>query len=115
MAKTTFETVQKIAAELPGVKANTSPRGTELKAGGKLMACTAINKSAEPNSLMVRIDNDQRDALIADAPETYYITSHYENYPVVLVRLSRIQSDALRDLLHASWRFVGAGKRTQKG
>jgi hypothetical protein len=30
------------------------------------------------------------------------------NYPAVLVRLSRIHPDALRDLLGAAWRFVTA-------
>jgi hypothetical protein len=27
------------------------------------------------------------------------VTDHYVNYPIVLVRLSRIQLDALKDLL----------------
>jgi hypothetical protein len=84
-----------------------------LKIGGKLLACPAINKSAEPNSLVVRIDFDQRAALIAEAPETYYITDHYVNYPSVLVRLSRINSDALRDLLGSACRFV-SGDETRK-
>ena len=32
------------------------------------------------------------------------------NYPSVLVRLSRIHPDALRDLLGMAWRFVTAKK-----
>ena len=77
-----------------------------LKVRGNLLACVAINKSAEPESLAVRIDFEQRDALLAEAPETYYLTDHYRNYPVVLVRLSRIPINQLRDLLGAAWRFV---------
>ena len=42
------------------------------------------------------------------APESYYLTDHYVNYPIVLVRLSRIHLDALRDLLGTGWRFVSA-------
>ena len=38
----------------------------------------------------------------------YYFTDHYANYPMVLVRLSRIHPEALRDLLGAAWRFVTA-------
>lgn len=68
----------------------------------------AINKSAEPGSLGVRIDFDQRAELVATAPDVYYFTDHYANYPMVLVRLSRIHPDALRDLLAAAWRFVTA-------
>ena len=58
----------------------------------------------------VRIDFDQRTALLAEAPEVYYITDHYIPYPMVLVRMSRINRDALRDLLRAGWRFVTARK-----
>jgi hypothetical protein len=77
-----------------------------LKVRGKLLACLAIHKSAEPDSLAVRIDFEQRAGLLAEAPETYYLTDHYRNYPVVLVRLSQIRIDQLRDLISASWRFV---------
>ena len=107
--KTTFETVWKIASAIPGVEESTNSRGTGLKLAGKLLACQATNKSAEPDSLVVCIDFDQRDALLAEAPDTYYITDHYVNYPSVLVRLSRINTEALRDLLQAACRFVSAG------
>ena len=71
----------------------------------------AINKSAEPGSLGVRIGFDQREALLAEAPQTYYVTDHYVNYPIVLVRLSQIRIDELRDLLHSAWRFVTSKKK----
>jgi hypothetical protein len=109
-AKVTFDTVGKIASEIPGVENSTGDRGFALKAGGRLMACEAIHKSAEQHSLMLRIDMDQRDALIAEAPDIYYVTDHYAPYPAVLVRLSRVTPDAVHDLLRASCRFVTAGK-----
>jgi hypothetical protein len=56
-------------------------------------------RSAEPDSLAVSIDFDQRAEFLAEAPDVYYLTDHYVNYPVVLVRLSRIHLDALKDLL----------------
>jgi len=43
-----------------------------------------------------------------DAPETYYLTDYYRSYPLVLVRLSRIDRDAFRDLLSVSWRLAAA-------
>ena len=49
---------------------------------------------------------DQRDAMIADDPGTYYLKPHYENYECVLVRLAKVDRGALADLLHAAWRFV---------
>ena len=111
MAKTTtFDTVKKIASTIPGVETSTSDRGISLTIEGKMLACPAIHKSAEPNSLLLRIDRDQREAMIADAPDTFYVTDHYVNYPSVLVRLSRVAPERLRDLLQASCRFVLAKK-----
>lgn len=117
-----FETVRKIALELPDVEESTAYGSPAIKVRGKLLTCIAINKSAEPDTLVVRIDFEQRDDLLSGAPDVYYLTDHYANYPSVLVRLSRIQPEALRDLLRASHRFVTtktvAVKRTlrkQKG
>ena len=79
-----------------------------LKLHGRLLTCMAINKSAEPESLVVRTDFEERTSLLAEEPETYYLTDHYVNHPVVLVRLSRIRADQLRDLLRSAWRFITA-------
>jgi len=56
--------------------------------------------------LVVRIDFDRRDELIAEDPDTYYLKDHYINYPVVLVRLNRVDPDALRELLLIGWRTL---------
>jgi hypothetical protein len=101
-----FETVRSIGLALPDVKDASTTRGTALKLKGKLLACTAINKSAEPNSLMVRISPMRRQALIAQNAGTYYLTEHYKPYPAILVRLSRIKRTALKELLTESWEFV---------
>src|SRR5438552_966792 len=79
-----------------------------FKVRGKLLACAAIHKSAEPDTLAVRIPFDLRAELMESDPQSYYLTDHYVNYPVVLVRLSRIGVEGLRELLGASWRFVSA-------
>jgi hypothetical protein len=112
--KITFDTVKKLGLALPGVEESTTFRGPCLKVNGQLITCPAINKSAEPNSIMVRIPIDQRAGMIAEAPETYYVTEHYVSYPCVLVRLSQIQPDALKDLLRTSWQFVSAKKKSGK-
>jgi len=103
-----FEAVRKLARELGDVEDSTAYGSPALKVRGQLLACIAINKSAEPASLAVRIGFEDRAELIASAPDIYYLTGHYENYPVVLVRMSRIQADALKDLLRMGWSFVSA-------
>jgi hypothetical protein len=100
--------LRRIVLDLPDVEDASAYGSPAIKVRGKLLTCIPTNKSAEPDSLAVRIGIDQRAELVATAPDVYYFTDHYANYPMVLVRLSRIHPDALRDLLGASWRFVTA-------
>lgn len=111
-----FDVVREIARAVPGVEESESTyRGApSLRIGGKLLACPALHKSAEPDSLVVKIAMDERARLIAEDPEVYYVTDHYVNYPSVLVRLSRIHRDALRDLLAMAAVFVIGENRGKK-
>src|SRR5262245_7888977 len=107
----TFDTVRKIGLKLPGTEAGTAYGSPMLRVNGRIFAGIAVNKQAEPDSLMVYLaDFDQRDALIEEDPDTYYVRPHYEPYPVVLVRLARITRDALEDLVRGAHRVV-ASKR----
>jgi hypothetical protein len=106
-----FDAVRKAGRSLPDVEESTAYGSPALKVGGRLFACIAINKAAEPNSLMVRMPFEDRDALIAEQPDVYYLADHYAPYPCVLVRLSRVNATVLRDLLLMGWRFVSAQKK----
>ena len=103
-----FDTVQKIGLALPGVEASTAYGAPALKVRGKLMACVPTHRSAEPNSLVLRVGFDDRAELLAADPDVYYVTDHYLNYTYVLVRLSRVTPDVLRDLLGMAHKFVAA-------
>lgn len=103
-----FATVRELARGLPGVEEGTAYGSPALKVGGRMFACIAIHRSAEPHSLAIRMDVSDRDELIEADPATYYLTEHYVDYPVVLVRLAKVQPDALRDLLRMGWRFESA-------
>ena len=97
-----FDAVRSIGVALPDVKDASGKRGAVLKLKGKLLACEAIHKSAEPNSLMVRIGLRRRDALLAQNPEVFYLTDHYEPYPAILVCLPKIKRASLKELLTES-------------
>ena len=108
MAKSTvnFDIVRDIGLRLPGVQESTAYGAPALKVQGQLLACIPSNRSAEPDSLVVRVDSDERTELLAAAPDVYYVTDHYVGYSAVLVRLSLITPDALRDLLGMAHKFV---------
>jgi hypothetical protein len=101
-----FKTVESIGRRLPGVEVTTTWGQPTLKVHGKMFVCIASHKSAEPNTLVVMMDFADRDGLLEDDPDTYYLKDHYLNYPCVLVRLSRVRADALRDLITGAYRFV---------
>jgi len=51
-----------------------------------------------------------KEALLADDPDVYFTTPHFDGYPAVLVQLDRIAPDELEDLIVDAW-LVRAPKR----
>lgn len=109
--KDNFDLVRQLGLALPGVEEGTMYRTPALKVGGKLLACIASHKSAEPGSLVVRISFERRAELLETDPEVYYLKDHYVGYPCVLARLDRIHPDALRGLLDMGWKFVTSSQK----
>lgn len=107
----TFDTVREIGLTFPGVEDGTTYGTSALKVGGRMFACLASHRSAEPDTLVVYVHLDQRDELLREDPSTYYLTDHYLNYPLVLVRLRRVHRDALKDLLLGAWTIVSSKKK----
>ena len=112
--KVTVDDLRNIALGLPDVEATTTHGSLAFKLRGKLFAWMPVKKSIEPGTLAIRIDFDRRADLIAEAPEVYYLIDHYRDYPAVLIRLSRIDADALRDLLRGAWQFVSATTKAKR-
>ncbi len=112
--RSAFKQVEAIGRTLPDVELTTSWGKPTLKVRGKMFVCIASHKSAEPETLVAMMDFADRDALIEDAPDTYYLKDHYVGYPCVLVRLSRVHPDALRDLVVGAYRYVSEKKKKKK-
>lgn len=99
--------VKRVGLTLPGVEAGIRYDGSPvLRVSGCFVAAMATHPSAEPDTLVVRFDVDDREALLQDAPDIYYLTDYYRKYPLVLARTSRLDPLALRDLLHISRRLT---------
>ena len=90
-----FERVRTLGLTLPDVRATTRYDGAPvLKVHGVFMAGLAMHRSAEPDTLVVRAPLDDREWLLEDAPEVYYLTDYYRPYPLVLVRLATVDREA---------------------
>lgn len=101
-----FDKVRKAALGMPGVTEGTSWGAPALKVRGKMFACRPTHRSAEPNSLVVRVQFVDRDWLLQSSPDVYYLKPHYVNYACVLVRLRKIRQKQLRELLEVAREFV---------
>jgi hypothetical protein len=109
-----YGVVRELALALPEVEDSSTLRGIAFKARGKLLACKAVHRSAEPESLMVRVATIDRDRLIAAEPKIYYLTPHYLLHSSVLVRLKFINRKALQSLFGIAWQHVTSGTRSNK-
>lgn len=110
-----FDIVIAVGRTLPDVEATTRYDGSpRLTVGGCFLAGLATHPSAEPATLVVRADVEEREYLLEDAPEIYYLTEYYRRYPLVLARLPHLNPDALRDLLSVSRRLTVAKTRPRR-
>ena len=108
----TWDDACAILADLPGVEV--APPGQErvARVKGRRLAFVAENDRSRPprfgvdEVLAVRTEYPTRVALIADDPDRYGVTPHYETYPAVLVRLPALSVDELRELLTDGWRLL---------
>jgi hypothetical protein len=106
-----FDIVNELGCSLPDVEATTKFDGAPvLKVHGVFMAGLAMHASAELGTLVVRGEFAEREGLLEDASETYYVTDYCRRCPVVLVRLS-LDREVLRELLAGSWRMATAKRR----
>jgi hypothetical protein len=109
-AATTFDDVRKIALALPGVTESTSYGTPALKVGGKLMA----RVHQDMDCLVLRTDFMGREILLQSAPDAFFITDHYRDYPWILVRFAAVEKPALPDLIERAWRLVASKTLTKK-
>jgi hypothetical protein len=85
--------------ELPDVAEAMSYGTPCLKRKGKFM----LRLKEDGESIAVKLDWDTHDRLLAERPDVYYKTPHYEGYPALLARLDALDQDEAWSLVRASW------------
>ena len=102
----TLEEVRRIALSFPGVEEGPCYGTAGFRVRGKFMA----RMRDDDQTLVIKLEPGERDLLMERDPTTFFITEHYRGYPTILVRLSKVDPDDLRELLLHSWR-MSAPKR----
>jgi hypothetical protein len=101
-----FDDVRRMALALPGADEGTWFGLPTFRVRSKFFA--GLGKDGV--SLVVRCNVFARKYLMEAEPDVYHVTDHYRDDPYVLVRLSAIGADALRERIEESWRMVAPKK-----
>ena len=101
----TFDDVRHIALTWPEVTDGTSYGTPALKVRKKLLARL---KEDGDSLVMPGVPQDERDMLVERAPQLFYFTDHYRDYPMVLIRLSKAKPTDVEPLLRRQLRTLAS-------
>jgi hypothetical protein len=109
-----WDDVRRIALALPEAVEDTSRGRASWSVRGKgfvwerpLRAADlrALGDAAPTGPILgARVEHlGARQALLADDPDVFFTTPHFDGYPAVLVRLGRISVEDLEELITEAW------------
>ena len=102
----TFDQVTAMALAFPGVEATSSFGTPSLKVKGKFMA-----RLREPDVMVLKpIEDDEQQFLMGTQPGVFFLTDHYRGWPGILIRLSKVHPQEMRELIEQSWRRLAPKK-----
>jgi hypothetical protein len=110
----TWDDVRSLALALPETAEVTSRGNIQWRVKDKLFVwerplrrpdLEALGAAAPDGPILgARVEHVvAKEALIADAPEIYFTTPHFDGYPAVLVRLEAIGLEELTELVTDAW------------
>ena len=110
----TWDDVARICLALPGTTDSTSYGARAWKVAGKAFVWERLLRrrgldelgSAAPSGPVLGAqvpDEGAKHALIADEPDVYFTTTHFDGYPAVLARLDALDDPGLTELAGEAW------------
>lgn len=94
-----IERAHRLIADRPGIGIELHFGQPALKVTGKALA----NLCREPGALAVWCPLELKAMLVEAAPELFFDTDHFRNWPAILVHMDRIDDDSLRARLIFAW------------
>jgi len=109
-----LEDVRRIAMSLPASEERLSRERLQWRVGGKLFVWERPLRAKEvaelggaaPDGTVLgaRVEHlGAKQAMLADEPEVFFTTSHFEGHPSVLVRLEKIALPELEEVVTEAW------------
>jgi hypothetical protein len=93
---------------LPGVEEYTCYGMPAFRVNKKLLA--RLREDGE--TLVVR--NEERELWMKKNPSIYFITEHYQNYPSLLINLTKVKNNEMKILLETAWRSRASKKQLKE-
>ena len=107
----TFDDIRKFALLWDEVEDGTSYGTPALKVRKQLLARL---REDDDSLVLFGIPQDEREMLIESQPKIFYLTDHYRDYPMVLVRLSKARRTSIGPLLRRHWRTLASKKAVRE-
>ena len=101
----TFDDVRKFALTWPEIEDGTSYGTPALKVRKKMLARL---KEDGDSLVMPDVPIDERAMLVESQPNIFYFTDHYADYPIVLIRLSKVKRATIEPFLRRRWRALAS-------
>ena len=106
-----FDDIRKFALLWDEVEDGTSYGTPALKVRKQLLARL---REDDDSLVLFGIPQDEREMLIESQPKIFYLTDHYRDYPMVLVRLSKARRTSIGPLLRRHWRTLASKKAVRE-
>lgn len=104
-------TARRIARSLPETEDLSTDAMLRFRVRGKQFAWTYLERNAATGPRSPKLDvlalscrREEKDAILASAPDTFFSTPHYDGFPAYLVRLANVDESELQALITAAWR-----------
>ncbi len=116
-----WDDVKRLASELPEASERVSRDCSQWRVRDKLFVWErplrqsdvhALGEAAPKGPILGARTDDlvAKEALIADDPEVFFTTPHFDGYPAVLIELEKISLPILEEVIVEAW-FARAPKR----
>jgi hypothetical protein len=103
----TWQDVVDLALAYPGVEEAVSYGEPSLKVRKSLVARWRV---ADDSIVLLDVDRFERDHLLAQEPEVYFLEPHYQPHEIVLARLPAADLAAIAMYVERRWRNVAPRK-----
>lgn len=94
----TFDKLRRAAGGLPEIVEGTSYGTPALKVGKKMLC-----RVKDAGTVVMVCSPEDKEMLLAAAPDLYFETDHYKGWPYILIRIEAMPADELHLRLEQAW------------